>query len=98
MTEEVFVPIEKVAYYFGVKVHTIRSWVRMGYVPRSSYIKAGNTYRFSIPRMEVALTGGNMDSPEPETADMVEDNEPENPDSSQGPVQLELNFDADEDI
>lgn len=95
MTEEVFVPIEKVAYYFGVKVHTIRSWVRMGYVPRSSYIKAGNTYRFSIPRMEVALTGGNMDSPEPETSDMVDE---VGTDTHESPVQLELDFDADKDI
>lgn len=98
MTEEVFVPIEKVAYHFGVKVHTIRSWVRMGYVPRNSYIKAGNTYRFSISRMEVALTGGNMDSPEPETPDTVGDDDKAQGDNSESPVQLELNFDADKDI
>lgn len=95
MTEEAFVPIEKVAQYFGVGIHTIRAWVRQGHIPRSSYIKAGNTYRFSIPRITDALTGGNMKDPEPETTGMVE--EP-NDDSYQEPIQLELDFDADKDI
>lgn len=98
MTEEGYVTVEKVAHHFGVKVHTIRSWVRMGYVPRNSYVKAGNTYRFSIPRMEVALTGGNIDSPEPETPDSIGDDTPALVGSSEDPVQLELNFDTDKDI
>jgi hypothetical protein len=95
MTEEAFVPIEKVAQYFGVGVHTIRAWIRQGHVPRSCYIKAGNTYRFSIQRMTDALTGGNMKDPEPETADMVGEVDTE---THEGPIQLELDFDADKDI
>ena len=94
MTEEVYVTVEKAAYHFGVKVHTIRSWVRMGHIPRNSYIKAGNTYRFSISRMEQALTGGNIDDPAPETSSVVADTTPE----VETPVQLELDFDADKDV
>jgi hypothetical protein len=95
MTEEAFIPIEKVAQHFCVGVHTIRSWVRQGHIPRSSYIKVGNTYRFSLPRVTDALTGGNMKDPEPETADMVGEVPAE---VNEGPIQLELDFDADKDI
>jgi len=94
MTEEAYVTVERAALHFGVKVHTIRSWVRMGHIPRNSYIKAGNTYRFSISRMEKALTGGNINDPEPETPDTVEDTV----DEANAPVQLELDFDADKDV
>lgn len=92
MTEEAFVPIEKVAQHFCVGMHTIRAWVRQGHIPRHTYIKAGNTYRFSIPLITEALTGGNMKDPEPETVDMVDEVDPN------APVQLELNFDADQDV
>jgi hypothetical protein len=95
MTTEAFVPIEKVAAHFCVTVHTIRSWVRQGHIPRNAFIKAGNTYRFSIPRAMEALTGGNMESPEPETPDSAQETDAE---LTVEPVQLELNFSDDEDI
>jgi hypothetical protein len=95
MTDEAFVPIEKLATHFCVTVHTIRSWVRQGHIPRNAYIKAGNTYRFSVPRVMEALTGGNIESPEPETTDPVQ---VDNAELTVEPVQLELNFSDDEDI
>jgi len=95
MTEGAFVPIEKVANHFCVTVHTIRAWVRQGHIPRNAYVKVGNTYRFSVSRITEALTGGNMKDPTPETVAVEPNLEDEN---VQEPVQLELNFDADEDV
>jgi len=88
MTEGAYVPIEKVANHLCVTVHTIRAWVRQGNIPRNTYVKVGNTYRFSLQAVVDALTGGNMQDPEPETPDAEQDNQP---------VQLELNFDVDQD-
>lgn len=50
-----FVPIEDVARHFCVSISTIRAWVRQHRIPHDTYIKVGNTYRFSIPRVEDAL-------------------------------------------
>lgn len=100
MTEEVFVPVEKVAEHFCVKVHTIRSWVRQEHIPRTAYIKVGNTYRFSLPRIIDALTaknGGIMKDPEPETAPIQQ--EPvEEQEQEFDPVKLEVAFNADDDV
>lgn len=96
MTEEVFVPIEKVANHFCVTVHTIRAWTRQGFIPRNAYIKVGNTYRYSIQRVTDALTsenGGNIKDPEPETTSTVDGGEYQ----ENEPIQLELDFDTDED-
>ena len=51
-----FVPIEDVSKHFSVSVSTIRGWVRKGHIPKNTYIKVGNTYRFSIPDVSEALT------------------------------------------
>ena len=40
-----YVEITDVAEYFGVNRATVRTWVRKEYIPRSAYIKAGDTYR-----------------------------------------------------
>jgi len=50
-----FVPIEDVARYFRVSISTIRMWARTNKIPANTYIKLGNTYRFSIPKVEEAL-------------------------------------------
>ena len=50
-----FVPIEDVERYFRVSISTIRMWARTNKIPANTYIKLGNTYRFSIPRVEEAL-------------------------------------------
>lgn len=51
-----FVPIEDLSKHFSVSVSTIRAWVRQGHIPKDTYIKVGNTYRFSIDDVSIALT------------------------------------------
>ena len=46
--EAPYVPIEDVAKHLSVSVSTIRAWVRQGYIPKATYIKVGNTYRFRL--------------------------------------------------
>lgn len=58
-----FVPIEEVAKHFTVSVSTIRAWVRQGHIPKDTYIKVGNTYRFSIDNVAAALTTQGGEAP-----------------------------------
>jgi len=51
-----YVPIEDVANHFSVSISTIRAWVRQKEIPEGTYIKVGNTYRFSIDDVSDALT------------------------------------------
>ena len=51
-----FIPIEELAKHFSVSVSTIRAWVRQEHIPKDTYIKVGNTYRFSIADVSAALT------------------------------------------
>ena len=53
---EPFVPIEDVAKHFAVSISTIRAWIRQGHIPRKTYVKIGNTYRFKLPAVDAALT------------------------------------------
>lgn len=57
MTPE-YVTIRDVAGHFNVSVSTIRNWVRAGTIPADTYIKVGDTYRFSLSRVEDALIHG----------------------------------------
>jgi excisionase family DNA binding protein len=50
-----FVPIEDLSKHFSVSVSTIRAWVRQGHIPKNTYIKVGNTYRFSVEDVSTAL-------------------------------------------
>lgn len=79
MIREGYVPVEKVAQYLCVTIHTIRAWVRSGQIPRSAYIKVGNTYRFSIEDVVAALTAKDDSTSTAQTED---------------PVQLELTIDG----
>jgi hypothetical protein len=78
-----FVPIEVLARHFAVTVSTIRSWVRRGHIPKSTYLKVGNTYRFNISAVVNALTA----KPNDEVKQM-----PVPDKKSDEPVQLELDF------
>lgn len=78
-----YVPVEELANYLCVKVPTVREWVAKGYIPKTTYIKVANTYRFNIPQVVAALK---QEAPEP-------NNEPENI-----PVQLELDFNDEDDL
>ena len=82
-TDKGFVPIEDVARYFRVSISTIRAWVRNRKIPADTYINIGNTYRFSIHRVEEALLALGA-------SDVSSDN-----DEVEMPTQLELDFDAD---
>lgn len=85
MTEP-FVQIEDLAKHFAVSISTIRAWVRQGHIPKSTYIKIGNTYRFNKTAVSDALTKAMLDVDET-SADEVKDDR-----------QLEMNFDADQDV
>jgi excisionase family DNA binding protein len=50
-----YATIRDVAGYFTVSVSTVRNWVRAGIIPSSTYIKVGDTYRFSLAKVEEAL-------------------------------------------
>tara|TARA_R100001530_G_scaffold129982_1_gene100616 strand:- start:297 stop:527 length:231 start_codon:yes stop_codon:yes gene_type:complete len=51
-----YVPIEDVAKHLSVSISTIRGWIRREYIPDHTYIKVGNTYRFSIDDVVAALS------------------------------------------
>ena len=58
---EPFVPIENLAKHFSVSISTIRAWVRQGHIPKTTYIKIGNTYRFNKTSATEALTKSAQD-------------------------------------
>lgn len=83
-----FVPIEDLAKHFVVSVSTVRTWVRRGHIPKDTYLKIGNTYRFNIPKVIEALTGkhdGRADRP-----NTPDSSSPKKEDKV--PEQLELDF------
>jgi len=82
-----FVAIEDLANHFAVSVSTIRSWVRQGHIPKNTYIKIGNTYRFDKTRVSDALTSLNVDLEGPVVKYEEHDDR-----------QLEFDFTADEDV
>ena len=55
MADTKYVTLEELAEHVGVKVSTVRQWVKRGFVPRSTYIKAGNTYRFCVEDVVIAV-------------------------------------------
>jgi transposase-like protein len=86
MSTEPFVPIEDLAKHFTVSVSTVRAWVRQDLIPKHTYVKVGNTYRFCVSKVVEALTAP---APAPET---VQEAPPEAPAEDDTPVQLELDF------
>ena len=59
---EPFVPIEDVANHFSVSISTVRAWVRQEHIPKDTYIKVGNTYRFRIGDVANALTSAKKET------------------------------------
>ena len=84
---EPFVQIEELAKHFAVSISTIRAWVRQGHIPKTTYIKVGNTYRFDKTSATEALkkSAQNVDE---RSRDFI------------GPLQEEqqFDFDADQDV
>ena len=64
-----YVPVEDVAEHLSVKVSTIRQWVNKGFIPKTTYIKVGYTYRFSIPAVVEALK---QDEPSDQIVDQLD--------------------------
>ena len=64
-----FVPIDELARYLNVSVSTVRTWLRNEIIPKSSYLRIGTTYRFSIEEVVDALRNNSdshiFDEPEP---------------------------------
>ena len=65
MNDPAYVPIEDVSKHFSVSISTIRGGIRRKHIPPSTYIRVGNTYRFSIPAVVSALSSAD-DTPAPE--------------------------------
>ena len=51
-----YVPIEELAKHLSVSVSTVRGWVRKKNIPENTYIRVGNTYRFSMADVVDALS------------------------------------------
>lgn len=92
---EQYVPIEALAKNFSVSVSTIRTWMRAGYIPSSTYIKIGATYRFQPKRVEAALAAVSNEQ-DPETA--IKQVEPEQEEQSQEQLVFKFSITADDDI
>lgn len=110
MSQGPFVPIEECAKHFAVSVSTIRSWIRQRFIPKDTYLKVGLTYRFDLSAIIAALSA-HPDDELPEVpvevpveavvagaavvgvvAGAVAEV------AMKEPVQLELNFNPDEDL
>jgi excisionase family DNA binding protein len=63
-----YVPIENLAKHFSVSISTIRGWVRNGHIPKDTYVKIGNTYRFCVEDVSDALTTKERDTNVPVTS------------------------------
>jgi hypothetical protein len=85
MTYPQFVPVETRARHFTVSVSCIRGWLRQGRIPKNTYIKVGNTYRFNIDAVIKALIA----EPDDDVKPVVESVEVG---IASAPVQLELDF------
>jgi|TARA_E500000081_G_C6050194_1_gene313279 predicted site-specific integrase-resolvase len=71
-----YVTINAVAKKFDVSISTVRVWLRKNYIPRNTYIKVGNTYRFKLDEIEHHFKGNS----EPEISDpipLIEEGMPE---------------------
>jgi excisionase family DNA binding protein len=82
-----YVPVEEVAEALSVKVSTIRQWVSKGFIPKSSYIKVGYTYRFNVPAVIAALK---QEAPT--------DNQEQQEKEGQITEQMEIDFNEDNDL
>lgn len=94
MSQGPFVPIEECAKHFTVSVSTIRSWIRQGFIPKDTYLKVGLTYRFDLSAIIKALSA----NPDDELPEVPVEAGAVGEVAMKEPVQLELNFNPDEDL
>lgn len=55
-TASPFVNIEDLSKHFSVSIATVRTWIKNGTIPKHTYLKIGNTYRFNLSEVTDALT------------------------------------------
>ena len=92
-----YVPIEDVANHFSVSISTIRGWIRKNHIPDHTYIKVGNTYRFSIDEVVAALSNRCEDEWEEAKLKYVPEDEGGGGEDD-GPLEVPHEYDEDEDI
>jgi excisionase family DNA binding protein len=93
MMNDQYVSIEDVAKYYRVSVSTVRTWIRTDKLTSNDFLKLGNTYRFKIADVDAALRRRSADeTPAPVEAPAATTATPT------APVQLELNFNPDQDV
>jgi excisionase family DNA binding protein len=93
MMNDQYVSIEDVAKYYSVSVSTVRTWIRTNKLTSTDFLKLGNTYRFKIADVDAALRRKSADeAPAPAEAPAEAIANPT------APVQLELNFNPDQDV
>ena len=93
MMNDQYVSIEDVAKYYSVSVSTVRAWIRTNKLTSTDFLKLGNTYRFKIADVDAALRRVSADeAPAPVEAPAATIADPT------APVQLELNFNPDQDV
>jgi excisionase family DNA binding protein len=92
MTDQ-YVSIDDVAKYYIVSISTVRTWIRTNKLTPNDFLKLGNTYRFKIADVDAALRRKSADeAPAPAEAPAEATADPA------APVQLELNFNPDQDV
>ena len=91
MEDVIYVPIEDVAQRLTVSISTVRTWLRQGYILKSTYIKVGTTYRFDKEGVVKALIAVPDDEVKQQPRIIA-------PEVISEPVQLELNFNPDQDL
>lgn len=93
MSDAKYVNLEELAEHVGVKVSTVRQWVKRGFIPRNTYIKAGNTYRFCLADVINALR--QEEQPEEQPKEQPEETPKE---SSEAPSIEAMLSELDDDI
>ena len=99
-----YVPIEDLANHFSVSVSTIRGWLKRNQIPNHTFIRVGNTYRFSIEDVSVALS-----APKPASPSLIESYVKDEYDEAMqqggsddvdndGPLEVPHDYDEDEDL
>ena len=91
-----YVPIEDLAQHFSVSVSTIRGWLRRKQIPNHTFIRVGNTYRFSIEDVSVALSAPKPASPARQLWEEAKIDADD--DDDDGPLEVPHDYNEDEDL
>ena len=91
-----YVPIEDLAQHFSVSVSTIRGWLRRKQIPNHTFIRVGNTYRFSIEDVSVDLSAPTPASPARQLWEEAKIDADD--DDDDGPLEVPHDYDEDEDL